>query len=228
MWSIAASYGLDSDTLRWSNPELQRNPDVISLGQKLLILPLPGVYHTVKAGDTLQSLADRYNVSTEAISDYYLNHLIPPYQLEAGEKLVIPSGRLTQNWARPSLALDYQFAWPAVGALTKTFQPGHGAIDVALAYDAPVYAAAEGRVSRVDWDDSGYWGFWVVIDHGDNLRTYYAHLKGATVVVGQWVERGQEVGRMGSTGNSTGPHVHFEIRENGIRRDPLTYLPPAP
>ena len=80
----------------------------------------------------------------------------------------------------------------------------------------------------MDWDDSGYWGFWVVIDHGENLRSYYAHLKGATVAVGQWVDRGDEIGRMGSTGNSTGPHVHFEIREGGVRRDPLVYLPPSP
>ena len=228
IWSIAASYGLDVDTLRWSNPELQHNPDVISLGQKLVILPVPGIYHSVKVGDTVESLAQRYGVEPEEIAGYYLNHLDSPYNLEAGQKLVIPYGRKTLIWPRPGLALDYPFAWPAAGALTKTFQPGHGAIDVAVAYDCPVYAAGEGSVTRVDWDDSGYWGFWVVIDHGENLRSYYAHLKGATVAVGQWVERGQEIGRMGSTGNSTGPHVHFEIREAGVRRDPLTYLAPTP
>jgi murein DD-endopeptidase MepM/ murein hydrolase activator NlpD len=228
IWSIAASYGLDPDTLRWSNPELVRNPDVISPGQRLTILPLPGVYHVVKGNETVESLSKAYGVEPETITSYHLNHLQPPYRLQQGEKLVIPYGRKTSYWAKPSLALDYAFAWPASGALTGRFTPRHGAIDVAVAYDAPVFAARAGRVSRVDWDDSGYWGFWVVLDHGDGLRSYYAHLKGASVVVGQWVERGQEIGRMGSTGNSTGPHVHFEIRVNGVRVDPLSYLPPEP
>lgn len=228
VWSIAESYGLDPDTLRWSNPDLARNPDLIYIGQVLTILPVPGVYHTVKGHETVESLARTYGVAPEDITGYHLNHLQPPYHLVPGQKLVIPYGRKTTHWPRPSLAPDYPFAWPAAGVITKGFQPGHGAIDIAVAYDCPVYAAAAGTVLRVDWDDSGYWGFWVVIDHGAGLRTYYAHLKGATVAVGQWVERGQEIGRMGSTGNSTGPHVHFEIRENGVRRDPLAYLPPKP
>ena len=228
IWSIAYSYGLDSDTLRWSNPDLARNPDLIYIGQELTILPVPGVYHTVKGNETVESLARAYGVEPEDITGYHLNHLKPPYHLVPGQKLVIPYGRKTTHWPKPSLAPGYPFAWPAAGVVTKRFQSGHGAIDVAVAYDCPVYAARAGTVVRVDWDDSGYWGFWVVIDHGEGLRSYYAHLKGASVAVGQWVERGQEIGRMGSTGNSTGPHVHFEIRENGVRRDPLAYLPPKP
>jgi murein DD-endopeptidase MepM/ murein hydrolase activator NlpD len=228
IWSIAAQYGLDPDTLRWSNPSLARNPDVISLGQQILILPVPGIYYTVKGGETIASLAKAYGVDPEDITGYHLNRLEPPFRLVAGQKLVIPYGRKTIHWPTPSPAPDYAFGWPAVGALTSRFRTGHRAIDVAVAYDAPVYAARSGRVERIDWDDSGYWGFWVVIGHGDGLRSYYAHLKGATVAAGQWVERGQEIGRMGSTGNSTGPHVHFEIRANGTRVDPLGYLPPAP
>jgi LysM repeat protein len=228
IWSIADSYGLDPDTLRWSNPDLARNPDLITVGQELTILPMPGVYHTVRTSDTVEQLAHTYGVEPEDITDYHINHLDPPFRLEKGQKLVIPFGRKTTHWARPSLAPEYALAWPAAGTLTGWFRPGHGGIDVAVAYDAPVFAAGAGRVSRVDWDDGGYWGFWVVLDHGDGLRSYYAHLKGALVSVGQWVERGQEIGRMGSTGNSTGPHVHFEIREDGVRRDPLTYLPPSP
>ena len=228
IWSIADGYGLDPDTLRWSNPSLVHNPDLISPGQKLLILPVPGVYHTVQAGQTIEDLAEAYGVEPEEITGYRLNHLRAPYTLVEGQKLVIPFGRKSTQWARPSLALDYAFAWPAAGALSQRFSSTHGAIDVAVGYDSPVYAARDGRVTRVDWDDSGYWGFWVVLDHGDGLHSYYAHLKGATVAAGQWVERGQEIGRMGSTGNSTGPHVHFEIRQNGVRVDPLTYLPPGP
>ena len=228
IWSIADSYGLDPDTLRWSNPDLAHNPDLIVAGQKLVILPVPGVYRLVKDGDTIETLASAYNVEPGAISGYRLNHLQPPYRLVEGQKLVIPYGRKSTYWPTPSLAPDYAFAWPAVGSLTGLFRPGHGAIDVAVAYDAPVFASRSGRVLQVDWDDSGYWGFWVVLDHGAGLLSYYAHLKGALVEVGQSVERGQEIGRMGSTGNSTGPHVHFEIRENGVRIDPLLYLPPAP
>jgi len=149
---------------------------------------MPGVYHTVQAGESVEELAESYGVEPEGITGYRLNHLRAPYTLVEGQKLVIPFGRKSAHWAN----------------------------------------ARDGRVTRVDWDDSGYWGFWVVLDHGDGLRSYYAHLKGATVAVGQWVERGQEIGRMGSTGNSTGPHVHFEIRQNGVRMDPTIYLPPAP
>ena len=228
IWSIADAYGLDLDTLRWSNPALVHNPDLIAPGQRLLILPLPGVYHTVRAGESIEDLAKAYGVEAEAITGYRLNHLRAPYRLVEGQKVVVPFGRKSTHWARPSLAPDYLFAWPAAGALSQRFSSTHGAIDVAVGYDSPVYAARDGKVTRVDWDDSGYWGFWVVLDHGDGLRSYYAHLKGATVAVGQWVERGQEIGRMGSTGNSTGPHVHFEIRQNGVRIDPLTYLPPGP
>ena len=228
LWDIAARYGLDVDTLRWSNPELEYNPDMIYPGQRLIILPLPGVYHTVKGHETVESLAQAYGVEAEDIINYPLNRLKPPYRLVKGQRLVIPYGRKRTYCPRPSLAPDYPFAWPAAGIITKGFQPGHGAIDIAVAYGCPVYAAGAGKVVRVDWDESGYWGFWVVIDHGNGLRTYYAHLKGATVVIGQRVERGQEIGRIGSTGNSTGPHVHFEIRENGRRCDPLTYLPPEP
>lgn len=228
LWSIAARYGLDIDTLRWSNPELEHNPDLVYPGQELVILPVPGVYHTVKGHETVESLARTYGVEPEDIINYRLNRLKPPYRLVKGQKLVIPYGGKKAHCPRPSLAPDHPFAWPAAGRITKGFQPGHGAIDIAVAYGCPVYAARAGRVVRIDWDDSGYWGFWVVLDHGDGLRSYYAHLKGATVVVGQWVERGQEIGRIGSTGNSTGPHVHFEIRENGVRRDPLAYLPPKP
>jgi len=228
IWSIADGYGLDLDTLRWSNPALVHNPDLIAPGQRLLILPVPGVYHTVQAGESIEDLAEAYGVEPEEITGYRLNHLRAPYSLVEGQKLVIPFGRKSTRWAKPGLAPDYPFAWPAAGALSQRFSSKHGAIDVAVGYDSPVYAARDGRVTRVDWDDGGYWGFWVVLDHGDGLRSYYAHLKGATVAVGQWVERGQEIGRMGSTGNSTGPHVHFEIRQNGVRMDPLIYLPPAP
>jgi LysM repeat protein len=228
IWSIADGYGLDLDTLRWSNPALVHNPDIISPGQKLLILPVPGIYHTVQAGETVDDLAKKYGVAPDDIRSYRLNHLKPPYRLSEGQKLVIPFGRKLTAWAKPSLAPDYPFAWPAAGAVSQGFSSNHAAIDVAVGYDSPVYAARDGRVSRVDWDDSGYWGFWVVIDHGEGLLSYYAHLKGATVVVGQWVERGLEIGRMGSTGNSTGPHVHFEIRQSGVRMNPLDYLPPGP
>ncbi|MDH7487813.1 MAG: LysM domain-containing protein, partial [Anaerolineae bacterium] len=113
VWSIAYNYGLDPDTLRWSNPDLARNPDLITVGQELTILPVPGVYHTVKGNETVESLARTYGVAPEDITGYHLNHLQPPYRLVQGQKLVIPYGRKTTHWPRPSLAPDYPFAWPA-------------------------------------------------------------------------------------------------------------------
>ena len=122
--------------------------------------------------------------------------------------------------------------WPVTSTFGDRVHPMtgrwrfHSGVDIGVPTGTDIRAALPGQVRCACDDDVN--GRYVVLDHGDGLRSYYAHLKGATVAVGQWVERGQEIGRMGSTGNSTGPHVHFEIRQNGVRIDPLTYLPPGP
>jgi LysM repeat protein len=224
LWSIASQHGLDVDTLRWSNPDLERNPDRLSPGMELIILPVQGIYYTVEAGDTLSDIAQRYGVAEADILNYPLNQLTSPDNLLEGQKLVIPHGRRNITRPTPGLAVDSPFAWPLVGTVTQNFSDNHRAIDIGAPYGSPVYAGREGRVVRAGWARTGY-GYTVIIDHGDGLQSLYSHMKGQWVQVGDWVQRGQLIGEVGSTGNSSGPHVHFEVRVNGTQANPVDYLP---
>jgi len=227
LWSISARFGLDVDTLRWSNEELARNPDLLSVGQELTILPVKGAYHTVQTGETVETIALAYGVTPTVVIDYPLNDLQPPYQLEEGQKLVIPGGRRELYWPQPDLSPGSPFAWPVVGQITQGYSEKHPALDLGAPYGSSVYAAQAGTVTHSGWARTGY-GYTVILDHGEGVQSLYSHMKGTWVTVGQKVERGQLIGEVGSTGHSTGPHVHFEIRVDGQRVDPTDYLPAAP
>jgi murein DD-endopeptidase MepM/ murein hydrolase activator NlpD len=226
LWSIAARFDLDVDTLRYSNPALMKNPDLLSVGTELRILPFLGAIVRVKPGDTLSAIARRWNVTPEAITAYRANHSANG-RVQPGQEIVIPGGYLDLDIAPPSASPATTFAWPLRGWLTQRYSPHHRAIDIATSYGATVYAAGGGVVVRTGWLFTGY-GYSVIISHGNGLQTLYSHLKGPLVVVGQRVRRGQVIGAVGSTGRSTGPHVHFEVRKNGVRVDPLPYLPLLP
>jgi murein DD-endopeptidase MepM/ murein hydrolase activator NlpD len=223
---IAKRFGLDIDTIRWSNPDLERNPDYLRLGTEVTILPVRGVYYQIQAGDTLEKIASRYGVDTASILEYPLNRLQSGDSLPAGRWIIIPHGTKQLVRPKPSLAPGYLFAWPIVGSITQGYGGKHRAIDIGAPYGSPVYAARAGTVLSAGWAQTGY-GYTVLINHGEGYQTLYSHLKGAWVSQGQRVARGQLIGEVGSTGNSTGPHVHFEIRVNGVRSSPLASLPPS-
>ena len=227
MWGIATQFGLDVDTLRYSNPTLFRNPDRLYVGQVVRILPFPGAIYEVKSGDTLESIAKKWHVSPEAIIRYAPNHVSADEHLAPGQELVIPSGRLDLNIPKPDPSPEATFAWPLRGWLSQGYSARHRAVDIATAWGAPVYAAGDGVVIRAGWLYTGY-GFSVVIRHPNGLVTLYSHMTNPAVKVGDRVRRGQMIGVVGSTGNSTGPHVHFEVRKNGVRVNPLPYLPSLP
>ena len=222
---IARQFDLDVDTIRWSNPSLERNPDYLRPGMELTILPVRGVYHQMAAGDTLEKIAARYGVVIEDITNYALNHLSPDERLQAGEWIIVPHGSKTLNRPKPALDPDYLFAWPLVGYVTQEYSSSHRAIDIGAPYGSKVYAARAGSVIHTGWAETGY-GYTVIVEHGDGYRTLYSHLKGTWVSAGQWVERGQLIGEVGSTGNSSGPHCHFEIRVNNVRSNPRNFLSP--
>ncbi len=224
LWSIAAQFGLDLDTLRWSNPALERNPDVLAIGTELIILPVQGVYHIVSPEDTLASIAAQYGVAETDISNYPPNGLYPPYKLKTGQGLIVPFGRKGGVLPQPTLAVDSLLSWPVVGTVTGGFEPDHQALDIGAPYGSTVYAAAPGVVRYAGWGQDGL-GYTVVIDHGAGLETLYLHLKGALVQAGVGIARGNAVGEVGSTGHSSGPHVHFEVRLNGQPVNPADYLP---
>ena len=121
--------------------------------------------------------------------------------------------------------------WPLSGFRITTyfgqrgvFQRFHTGIDLAAPHGTPIVAARSGQVRVAGWSSVGY-GFHVVLDHGGGLETLYAHMSRIAVRPGEWVEGGQVIGYVGSTGWSTGPHLHFEVRVNGVARNPLAYLP---
>jgi murein DD-endopeptidase MepM/ murein hydrolase activator NlpD len=121
--------------------------------------------------------------------------------------------------------------WPLSGFRITTYFGGRGAfqryhtgIDLAAPYGTPIVAAKSGQVEVAGWSSMGY-GFHVVLDHGGGVETLYAHMSRIAVRPGQWVEAGDLIGYVGSTGWSTGPHLHFEVRVNGVPRNPLAYLP---
>lgn len=229
-WAIARRFGLDIDTLRFANEWMRRNPDLIHPGKELVILPLQGAYHTVKEGDTLESIAQRYGVAAADIVQFPLNAINAAGLLRAGQKLVIPNGRLdyADRIAAPGPARGYALAWPLRGEITQGYHSGHLAVDIATFYGAKVYASRGGRVTYARFSPDGWLGFRVIIVHGNGLTTSYSHLSGIFVEEGQVVARGEVIGQLGSTGNSTGPHVHFEAWQGKAKVNPLGLMPASP
>ena len=141
--------------------------------------------------------------------------------------------RLQGTKERPTWLPTGTFRWPTSGRITSTFggraSPGgigstnHKGIDIANSYGTAIYAADGGTVVYAGW--MGGYGYLVQIDHGNGYVTYYGHNSSLLVSVGQHVYKGQQIARMGSTGNSTGNHCHFEVRYNGVAKNPLNYLP---
>lgn len=235
---IAQKFGLQPETLMWSNSSIEQNPDRLSIGDQLRILPVDGVLHVVKRGDTLSSIADKYDADMQAIVAYAANGMSSVDDaLPIGKEIVVPGG--TKPFVAPvvgastayavsrpdgALAGSGNFSWPTAGYISQGYWGGHPAIDVAGWLGAPVTAPDSGYVVLAGggWN-SGY-GNYVIVDHGNGFTTLYAHLNSVFVKPGETVSRGQQLGTMGSTGNSTGPHLHFEIRYNGVPYNPASYL----
>jgi murein DD-endopeptidase MepM/ murein hydrolase activator NlpD len=239
--AIAVKFGLEAETVMWANGNLAQNPDLLRPGQELVILPIDGVYHTVVKGDTLETLAEHYKAEVQSIVDCSYNGLDPEnISVSPGDKLIVPGGikpyvpRSVSVYKGP-IPADAErgtgvFVWPATGTLTDRFgfrtKGGrwHNGLDIASLRNAPVVAADSGFVTFAGWTDVGY-GNLVVIDHRNGYETRYAHLQAFFVSAGQSVGQGTQIGAIGSTGNSSGPHVHFEIRHKGVRKNPEMYLP---
>lgn len=205
-------------------------------GMVLLIPALGDLCHRVKPGETLARIAAWYGVEPEALLS--ANPFADEAALRSGQYLLIPDAR--SRYRDPEEARiprtpgnewrygDGQFIWPVangVTAITQGFRHGqHMALDIAAEPGTPVYAADTGMVVTAGWSDNGY-GYHIVIDHGIDYITLYAHLSEYFVKSGDIVKKGDIIGFVGSTGNSTGPHLHFEIRDYGYLIDPLLVLP---
>lgn len=231
--TIAEQFGVSVATVLWNNGNLEDNPDYLSLGDILTILPVSGVYHTVADGDTLESIAEQYKANVEDIIACEGNYLTEPYTIAKGQKLIVPGGskpyqvRHVVAWSGEIPAGAERgsgvFGWPMSGYITQRYHEFHPAVDIAAPEGTPIKAADSGYVAVVGRSDYGY-GRYVLIDHGNGFQTLYGHFSVIFVEVGQSVGKGQTIGLCGSTGKSTGPHVHFEVKLNGVRRNPMIYL----
>lgn len=232
--AIADLFSLQPTTIMWADSAIEDAPDLLRIGQEVTILPIDGVYHEVAEGDTLESIAEEYKVEPEAIVACEYNQLeAPDHSIAAGMWLIVPGGEKPYV---PKVVTTYagsvpegargtgQFQWPVLGRITQGYWYGHRAIDIGAPTGSAALATDGGFVSFAGWTDIGY-GYLIVIDHANGFATYYAHLSNVYVFTGQAVDRGQVIGAVGSTGWSTGPHLHFEMRYYGAQQNPRVYLP---
>ncbi len=216
---IAQMFGVSSNTVIWGN---DLRGGLIHEGQTLVILPITGVRHEVVKGDTVASIAKKYKGDVEEILSY--NGFTDSTTLSAGDIVIVPNGVIaTPSYSSTPTAVlrgvggpDYgdYYLFPVVGGARKTQGlHGYNGVDWASSPGTPIVAAAGGQVivARHGGWNGGY-GTYVVIEHSNGTQTLYAHLSGIAVIGGQQVVRGQVIGYMGSTGRSTGTHLHFEVR----------------
>lgn len=234
--SIAAKFDVSIDSIKWANAKVDFK--TLKPGVILTIPPVTGIIYKVKAGDTIYSIAKKFETNPQGIVDFPLNTFSDDetFALAAGQTLIVPDGVMPDapapalprfaNVLTPdagSVTAAGSFVWPAFGRITQPFRSYHRAIDIANKDGGTILAADAGKVIVAGWTNSGY-GNHVIIDHENGYVTLYAHMSSLSVVSGQKVGRGAVLGQMGSTGRSTGTHLHFEIRSGGGNVDPLGYL----
>ena len=253
VFGIAEKFNLQPETILWGNYEvLEDDPHTLRAGQELNILPIDGTYYQWQDGDSLDGVADTFGVQPLDILEWPGNHLDPLNPtIEPGQWLVVPGGsRPFRQWFVPTIARgqagvgsaygpggcsgDYSggavgtggFIWPASNHYISgnDYWSGHLAIDIAAGQGASIWAADSGVVVFAGWSTVGY-GNMVMLDHGNGWQTLYAHLSQVLVGCGESVSQGLRIGLAGSTGNSTGPHLHFETRFQGGFVNPWYVLP---
>jgi hypothetical protein len=255
LFSIAGAFNLQPETVLWANEEvLGGRPDILEPGMALNIPPTDGVYIRWRAGDTIETVAARYSVEPEAILNWPGNPIadLAHPSIPEGEWVMVPGGvGEFQQWVFPDIASAGQgvstdllgagacsndfpagngsgsFVWPSPihSVVGNDYWEGHRALDIASGEGIGVYAADSGVVLFSGWATGGY-GYMVYLDHGNGYSTLYAHLSQTTAPCGRLVSQGSVIGYGGSTGNSTGPHLHFEVRFQGGFLNPWQVLPP--
>ena len=252
LYGIAKKFDLEPETVLWANYNvLYDDAHNISVGDELVIPPDDGIYVQWKESDQLQRLADRYRVEAKDVLAEPINKLdITDPVFKAGDYILFPGGYRETAAFNPIVyeyspnsgvkkaivgpggcQWDYRsygngsFIWPTAShsLVGNDFGAGHMGVDLATVDGGPIYAADGGTVIYAGAISGGY-GIMVMIDHGTGYQTLYAHLSAVAVGCGQGVSQGQLIGYGGSTGNSTGPHLHFEVRYGGGYVNPWQFL----
>jgi LysM repeat protein len=254
LFGISKQFDVKPETVFWANYDtLNGSPDMIAPGVNLIIPPGDGVYYLWKEGDTVQSVADQFYASTSDILESPINKLdLTNPEIKPDTYIMVPGGkREAIQWFQGQIPRgsagtlaklfgdggcdttaggafgDGSFGWPMDGAVLigNDYIPGvHQGIDLGSLSSGGILAADSGLVVYAGWANGGY-GNTVMIDHGNGFQTLYAHMSEIYVSCGSSVGQGSAVGVVGSTGNSTGPHLHFEIRYMGMNDNPHNYLP---
>ena len=237
--SIAEKFGVSANTILWEN-----NLSAYSLirpGNKLTILPMSGVTHSVKRGEILTS-----KYQTEAEKIVAANKLADSSDISIGDMLFIPDGvpptKIVSSYTPPKsinnsnnssdvippdaddVNTGTKLLWPLLShKITQYYRWGHSGLDIGDKTGNPIYAAEAGKVEKAGWNAGGY-GNYIIINHGNGLKTLYGHASKLLVSTGDSVSRGQTIALIGSTGRSTGPHLHLEVRVNESRKNPLNYI----
>ncbi len=255
LFGIADKFALEPETIVWGNPVLKDDPHLLRPDQVLRIPPVNGVLRDVQPSDKLEVLATFYQVTVDDIVSWPGNNLDPEQPaLTVGQVLMVPGGRrefvqfvvpqivktrrnVLSSASNPgpgacgggysggAVGSGY-FIWPSLNRFLSgnNYWSGHQGIDIAAGTGDNIWAADSGVVVFAGWSNWGY-GNMVAIDHGNGWQTLYAHLQWVGVQCGQSVLQGAGIGTAGSTGNSSGPHLHLELNINGVRPSPWSYLP---
>jgi len=238
LYSIGNKFKVSVDALKYVNNLYDGS--TLQVGQDIVIPPTSGLIHKVESGDTLASIAKKYSVPAQAIADF--NYLLEPSKLALGTELVIPDAKIPM----PEVIVDLPVipstigqgisdpkagkgwcVWPTgASIITQYFTWYHNGVDIASSWGSalpPIYACSSGTVTRAGWDPFGL-GLHVIVNHGNGYETVYGHMSRLDVSYGDKVKKGEVLGILGSTGRSTGPHVHFMIKYQGSPQDPLKYI----
>lgn len=227
--AIAGMFGVSVNTILAAN-DMKKNDKLVE-GDVLFILPISGLEHTVTKGQTLQSIAKLYKVDVNDIAFY--NGITQNTKLAVGDKLMIPGGEMFDEGGdkpAPNLASSSArdknyyalhpvqdivgyFINPApTGRKTQGLHgPGHRGIDIGAPRGTPIYASAAGIISIAHLGWSGGYGNMAIIEHPNGTKTLYAHMSKVAIHTGDQVAQAEVIGYVGSTGHSTGPHLHFEV-----------------
>jgi murein DD-endopeptidase MepM/ murein hydrolase activator NlpD len=242
---IAEKYGVSVETIMWENKI--GNANALRVGQKLVVPPVSGVSYKIVANDTLEKVAKKYNITKDVI---IAQNGLASEALIKGQTLFLPGAKpfvdpatiatanrrattgavnkyISANPSDASPSVGKIFIYPSLGKITQSFHAGHYALDIADSSRPPIWAAGGGTVVKAS---SGTWGGGygnhVIIDHGNGVKTLYAHMTSLNVYEGQYVNQGDVIGIMGNTGRVygiTGIHLHFEVIDHGVKKNPKLY-----
>ncbi|MDR1916580.1 MAG: peptidoglycan DD-metalloendopeptidase family protein [Synergistaceae bacterium] len=238
LWSVANTFDLDVNSLFGSNK--LSDGDILKVGAVIRVPNQDGIFITVKKGQTIEKLSKEYSIFPEAIMA--ANEMTSESAIVNGKELFLPGAKVVafveSNGNKRAVSKNASdsgrrgFGWPVVGKISSKFgwrkdpvrggRDFHTGLDIRAPRGRTITAAAAGKVVHSGW--MGGYGRTIVISHGGNMTTLYGHCSKLLVGVGATVKRGQPIAQIGSTGRSTGNHVHFEVRSSGRPMNPIKYL----